>query len=416
MYFSLLASRFSLIPMSVFDYKAIDQEGNVREGTIDAVNVDLAIAALQRRGLVISSIDEPKKNSGLSMHIDIFDRITNEDVVMLSRQITSLFEAQVSALRAFRLLASEARTPKLAAILTEVGNDIQSGSTISSALGKHPKAFSTFYVNMVKAGEESGKLDETFSFLADYLDRNYEITSKTRNALIYPAFIFVTFIGVMILMLTVIIPNISSMLSQVNTAIPEYTLIIIGFSNFLIKYWLLLVIALGAAAIVLYRYGRTENGADVFSRAKMQIPIVGHVFQQLYLSRIADNMATMLGSGVQILRALEITGSVVGDRTYEKILTKAAEDVKAGLPVSEALRKHPEMPGIMVAMMKIGEETGNMGSILQTIAKFYRREVNNSVDTLVSLIEPLMIVVLAVGVGFLLASVLIPIYNIAASF
>ena len=350
------------------------------------------------------------------MNLDFFDRITNEDVVMISRQITSLFEAQVSALRAFRLLASEARTAKLAAVLTEVGNDIQSGSPISSALSKHPKVFSAFYVNMVKAGEESGKLDETFMFLADYLDRNYEITSKTRNALIYPAFIMLTFVGVMVLMLTVIIPNISGMLSQVNQGIPLYTQIIIGFSNFLIKYWLLLAIIIAAASIFFYRYIQTATGAEVFSKAKMQFPIVGNVFKQLYLSRIADNLATMLGSGVQILRALEIPASVVGDPTSEKIPTKAAADVKGGLPVSEALRKYPEMPGIMVAMLKIGEETGNMGKILQTIAKFYRREVNNSVDTLVSLIEPLMIVVLAVGVGFLLASVLIPIYNLASSF
>jgi len=403
--------------MAVFQYKALDQEGNMREGSIDAVNVDLAISALQRRGLVISSIDvEKKKSSGLSMHIDILDRITNEDVVMLSRQITSLFEAQVSALRAFRLLAAEARTPKLAARLTDVGNEIQSGSSISAALAKHPEIFSNFYVNMVKAGEESGKLDETFSFLADYLDRNYEITSKTRNALIYPAFIMATFVGVMVLMLTVIIPNISGMLTQVNQGVPLYTQVIIGFSNFLVKYWLLLAIGIAAVSFFMYRYGKTTAGAAVFSRAKMQIPVVGHVFKQLYLSRIADNLATMLGSGVQILRALEITSSVVGDPTYESILKKAAEDVKSGLPVSEALRKYPEMPGIMVAMMKIGEETGNMGSILQTIAKFYRREVSNSVDTLVSLIEPLMIVVLAVGVGFLLASVLIPIYNLASSF
>ena len=162
---------------------------------------------------------------------------------------------------------------------------------------------------MVKAGEESGKLDETFSFLADYLDRNYEITSKTRNALIYPAFIMVTFIGVMVLMLTVIIPNISGMLTQVGQSVPLYTQVIIGFSNFLIKYWILLLIIIIASGAFLYRYGQTETGAEVLSKAKMQVPIVGNVFKQLYLSRIADNLSTMLSSGVQILRALEITAS-----------------------------------------------------------------------------------------------------------
>lgn len=402
--------------MALFNYSAVDSEGSERAGTVDAVNIDLAIGALQRRGLVISRIDPVEEKKGFASRITIFDRVTNADVVMLSRQITSLFEAQVSALRAFRLLAAEARTPKLADKLTEVGNDIQSGTTISAALARHPDVFSGFYINMVKAGEESGKLDETFAYLADYMDRNYEITQKARNALIYPAFIMATFIIVMILVLTIIIPQISSMLTQVGQTPPIYTVIVIGISNFFIQYGLLLLILLAIAGVFLYRFGKTPAGSDIYSRARMQLPGVGTLFRELYLSRIADNLGTMLKSGVQILRSLEITAQVVGDPTFERILTQAASDVKSGLPVSEALRKHPEMPGIMVAMLKIGEETGNMGQILDTIAKFYRREVNNSIDTLVSLIEPFTIVFLAVGVGILLASVLIPIYNIASSF
>jgi type IV pilus assembly protein PilC len=165
----------------------------------------------------------------------------------------------------------------------------------------------------------------------------------------------------------------------------------------------------------MYRYGQTEQERFFSQKRKTRYPAVGNIYQKIYLSRIADNLSTMLKSGIQILRGLEITGSVVEDPTYEAVMTAAAADVKAGLPLSEALRKHPEMPGIVVAMVKIGEETGNMGSILETMAKFYRREVDNAVDTLVGLIEPIMIVILA-GVAILLASVLLPIYNIASSF
>src|SRR3989338_6315146 len=175
--------------MSLFTYRAVDQEGAERQGTIDAVNIDVAIAALQRRGLVISAIEPEEQKLSPWSSISFFDRVTNADIVMVSRQVTTLFEAQVSALKAFRLLAAEARTPKLAEKLSAVANDIQSGSSISAALSRHPDVFSPFYINMVRAGEEAGKLDETFSFLADYLDRNYEITQKARNALIYPAFI-----------------------------------------------------------------------------------------------------------------------------------------------------------------------------------------------------------------------------------
>lgn len=402
--------------MAVFNYTALDSEGHERQGTIDAVTEDVAITALQRRGLVVSSVTAAASKAVLDTRISFFDRITNADVVMLSRQMTTLFEAQVSALRAFRLLASEARTASMGEKLTEIANDIQSGSTISAALSRHPKVFSSFYVNMVRAGEESGKLDETFSFLADYLDRNYEITQKARNALIYPAFIMGTFIVVMILMLTLVIPNLSVMLVESGQAIPIYTKAVIALSNFFRHYILLILALLVMGGIFLVQYGKTKAGGELFSRARLEFPAVGGIYQKIYLSRLADNLSTMLKSGIQILRGLEITASVVEDATYEKILTAAALDVKAGMPVSEALRKYREIPGIVVAMMKIGEETGNMGQILETIARFYRREVNNAVDTLVGLIEPFMIVSLAVGVAVLLASVLIPIYNIAAGF
>lgn len=400
--------------MAQFTYSALDADGAQRTGTIEAVNVDVAINALQRRGLIISSIDEAGGGQILKASFSIGSGVKNSDIVMISRQMTTLFEAQVSALRAFQLLASEARTPAIAEKLSQIANDIQGGSTISASLGKHPEMFSNFYVNMVRAGEEAGKLDETFAFLADYLDRNYEITQKAKNALIYPAFIVITFAVVMILMMTLVIPRLASMLDEVGQSIPIYTRVVIGMSNLMADYALLWLGLLVISALFIVRFVRTEHGRELYSAARLQIPIIGGIYQKLFLSRISDNLSTMLKSGIQMLRGLEITQSVVEDATYERVLAQAANDVKSGLPVSEALRKHPEMPGIVVAMIKIGEETGNMTNILETMAKFYRREVNNAVDTLVSLIEPFMIVMLAVGVAVLLASVLVPIYNIAA--
>ncbi|MBL8158107.1 type II secretion system F family protein [bacterium] len=398
----------------LFSYKAVDDKGADRSGTVDAVNIDVAIAALQRRGLIIASIDPADQKVGLQRSIQIFSGIKGSDIVMLSRQMTTLFEAQVSALRGFQLLAAEARTPQLAAKLSAIASDIQAGSAISAALSRHPEVFSGFYVNMIRAGEESGKLDETFAYLADYLDRNYEITAKAKNALIYPAFIVGTFVIVMVLMMTLVIPKLAGMLTEVGQSVPVYTRVVIGMSNLFANYALLWGILVVLAGFFLYRYIKTQTGQVVFSRARLQVPVLGGIYQNLYLSRLADNLSTMLRSGIQMLRGLEITGTVVEDPTYERVLREAAVDVKAGMPVSEAFRKHPEIPGIMVAMIKIGEETGNMGSILDSIAKFYRREVNNAVDTLVSLIEPFMIVMLAVGVAILLASVLVPIYNIAS--
>lgn len=400
----------------LFIYKAIDTNGGETEGSIEAMNKDVAISSLQRRGLVIKSVISSEEEGGLlKKQFHFFEHVKNKDVVILSRQIATLFAAQVSALRVFRLLSSESENPTLGRKLQEVADDIQAGATISKALSKHNKVFSEFYVNMVRAGEESGKLDETFNYLADYLDRNYAVTSKAKNALIYPAFVILTFVGVMSLMLTVVIPKVATIIKDSGQPVPIYTRIVMGFSDFLVNYGIFFLIALIILGVVVWRAGQGEKGALMFAQTRLAIPYVGSLYKKLYLSRIADNMNTMLVSGIPMIKVLELTANVVDNKVYENILKGALELVKGGAPLSDAFAKYPEIPSIMVQMAKVGEETGELGRILDTLAKFYQREVVNAVDTLVDLIEPVMIVLLGLGVAFLLASVLIPIYNISAS-
>lgn len=401
----------------LFNYEAIDETGAKKVGSIDSVNVDVAISSLQRRGMVITSIKSAEEGgSMLSKNISLFDRVSTKDVVILSRQLSTLFEAQVSALRIFRLLASETENRTLGKKLQTVADDLQAGSSMSAAMSKHPKVFSEFYVSMVKAGEESGKLDETFLYLADYLDRAYELTSKVRGALIYPAFIVFTFVTVMVLMFTMVIPKISAILVESGQEIPVYTKIVLGISNFLLEYGFVILGLLIVGGFFTIKYVRTPTGRMAYDSLKIGIPLLGNLYRKLYLSRMADNMNTMLISGIPIVRALELTANVINNKVYHNIMTDAIESVKGGKTLSESLSNNPrEVPGIMVQMMKVGEETGEIGSILKTVAKFYSREVTNSVDSLVSLIEPLMIVFLGGGVAVLLASVLLPIYNIASS-
>lgn len=401
----------------LFFYKAIDQSGNEQDGSIDALNTDVAINSLQRRGFVIKEIKSEEDNISLFQRkLSIFNTISNKDVVIFSRQIATLFEAQVSALRVFRLMAAETPNPALGVKIQDVADRIQGGDPISKAMEHHPDVFSPFFVNMVKAGEESGKLDQTFMFLADYLDRNYEVTSKARNALIYPAFVIFTFFAVMALMLTMVIPKITGILKDSGQAIPVYTKMVIALSDFLVNYGLYFVVFAVVGIFFLIRFVRTGGGKLAFDAFKLSIPAVGNLYRKLYLSRIADNMNTMLTSGIAMVRVLEITKDVVDNGVYYDVLSNVTEDVRGGLSVSESMGKHPEIPGIMTAMMRVGEETGNLGEILATLAKFYRREVTNAVDTLVDLIEPAMIVSLGIAVGILLASVLIPIYNVSSSF
>jgi len=397
----------------LYNYKALTKSGEERTGAIDAVNEDVAISSLQRRGLIVVSVVGEEKTRFFEKDIQLFSGVSNKEIVMLSRQMATLFDAQVSALRVFRLLSGESENVTLGKILGEVADDIQSGMAISQALNKHPRVFSAFYVNMVRAGEESGKLNETFLYLADYLDRNYQLAVKTRSALVYPVFVIFVFIAVMILMLTLVIPKLSAILLESGQEMPIYTKAVIAASDFLINYGLFTAVLLIIGIAALWYYNR--NGAISFASIKFKIPLFGKLFRQLYLSRVADNMNTMLSSGIPMVRSVEITGDVVGDATYKEILNEVGQDIKTGSPLSGALEKHEQFPRIVVQMVRVGEETGELAGILKRLATFYMREVDTTVDTLVSLIEPIMIVLLGLGVGTVLAAVLVPIYSIAGS-
>lgn len=395
-------------------YKALESTGENKKGSIEAVSMDVAIDSLQKRGLVIASI-EPAEKSSIFSKFTFGSGVSNRDIVILSRQMATLFEAQVSALKIFTLLSAEVENENLHKRLSEVSEDLQGGSSISKALAKHPDVFSDFYVNMVKSGEETGKLNETFNYLADYLDRNYEVMSKAKNALIYPAFVIGVFISVMILMFTFIIPKISGILLDSGQPVPFYTAIVFGISNLFVNYGALLFAGLVLIVFFVVRFIRTDEGRTAFATFKLEVPYVGNLYKKLYLSIITDNLSTMIQSGIPMVRAIEVTANVVDNDVYKKILQDSLAAVKGGSSLSQSLAQYEEIPGMLTQMIRIGEETGGLGEVLKTMAHFYQREVINTVDTLVGLIEPVMIVALGIGVGTLLASVLIPIYNIANS-
>ncbi|KKQ34997.1 MAG: hypothetical protein US50_C0029G0004 [Candidatus Nomurabacteria bacterium GW2011_GWB1_37_5] len=395
----------------LFKYKIVDQEAKEKEGSIEAISKDAAISALQRRGFIILNIKSDEKRS--IFDLEIFEKIKVKDVVIISRQIATLFEAQVSALKAFTLLAANTKNKGLARRLSQIADDLQAGSSISDALAKHPKVFSNFYVNMVKTGEESGKLNEVFLYLADYLDRQYALTSKTKNALIYPVFVIGVFVIVMVLMMVFVIPKLSAIIIESGQEIPLYTKVVIGISDLFVNYGFIMLAIVAAVGLYIWRLSRTETGKHYLDGVKIRLPGFGSLYEKFYLARISDNMDTMLSAGISIVRAIEITGDVVDNKVYEKILKSAADSVKAGSSFSESLMRHKEIQPIVVQMIQVGEETGTLSSILKTLATFYKREVDDSVDTLVGLIEPIMIVFLGLGVGLLIASILVPIYNIA---
>jgi type IV pilus assembly protein PilC len=400
----------------IFHYICVSQDGTKLEGNIDSLNFDTAVADLQKRGLTVVRLDEKKGDVEVgSLHFAFKKKVEQKDIVIFSRQIATLFEAGVSALKAFRLLAVENDNPTLKEQLTIVSDDIERGTSLSNALEKQPNLFTSFYVNMVRSGEESGKLNQTFLYLADYLDREYELRQKTKKALTYPIFVIATFIVIMIVMFVFIIPKMSAMFAEQGAELPLVTRIVLGISDFFLNYGLYLLPLLVAGGWFLYRYSKTPEGGYKIDTWKLKIPVIKNLYQKIFLARLADNMNTMLTSGVPIVRSIEITAEVVDNLYYRELLLRVSNKVQNGTAFSKALYEEESIPNILIQMVRIGEETGELGYILKNLATFYKREVDTAIDNVIGLIEPAMIVGLGLGVGVLVASVLLPMYSLSSA-
>ncbi|MBI2054575.1 MAG: type II secretion system F family protein [Candidatus Sungbacteria bacterium] len=404
--------------MSVFVYKARSKEGEARDGTVEAPSLEAAIDVLQRNNLIIIEV-LPKIEPGrlfVGGKLKFFNRVKQKDIVLLSRQLSTLFEAKVPVVQALKTLVNESSAVLLKEAMASVLDDVNGGASLSAALGKHSNIFSQFYVSMVRSGEESGKLQEVFTYLADYLERSYVLTSKAKNAMIYPAFVFSSFIGVVVVMLVIVIPKLTAIFEETGQAVPFYTQLVIAASYFLRSWgWVILLLLIGGA-VMIWRYAKTEDGSEILAELQLKIPVFGELYQKIYLTRFADNLATLIVAGLPILRALQITSEIVGNKIYEKSISRAVESVKGGNTIASALEGSPGIPPMVIQMIRIGEEAGRLDSILKNIAKFYQRDVDSLLDNIVSLIEPTMIIFLGVAVGGLVASILVPLYNLSSAF
>ncbi|QQG45679.1 MAG: type II secretion system F family protein [Candidatus Sungiibacteriota bacterium] len=401
--------------MATFEYQARTREGELRSGMIESSSQEAALDLLQQNNLLIISIKEKAKPTLLELRVPFVGRIKQKDVVVLSRQLATLFEARIPMIQALKTLIGETTKPALKEAVAEILDDVSGGLALSQAMTKHPHVFSSFYVNLVRSGEESGKLQEVFTYLADYLERSYYLTSKAKNSMIYPAFVLVAFMGVLVVMLVVVIPKLVSIFEETGQAVPFYTQVVITLSLLLRQWGLALVVLLVGGLIAVWRWGMTQPGKLFFHKLQISLPIIGELYRKLYMARFADNLQTLIVSGIPILRALSITGDVIGNLVYKKAMVEAIESVKAGSTISTAFEKTSEIPVLVTQMIRIGETSGRLEFILSSISKFYQREVDSTLENLVALIEPALIIFLGVGIGILVASVLVPLYNLVGT-
>jgi type IV pilus assembly protein PilC len=392
-------------------------EGKKEEADIEATSLDNAIVQIQKKGITtILEVKEKvvnKNNIFYTIQRKFFrQKITQKDIVLFSRQVSTLFEAGVSALKAFRLLAQENENKTLQEEIMGVADDIESGIALSEALSRRPDLFSNFYVNMVKAGEESGKLNEVFLFLADYLDRNYELNQKIKKALTYPSFVIGTFFAIMVGMLTFVVPKMAAMFQEEGAELPLVTRIVLFMSDIFVKYGPITFPVLGILGFWFYKWSKTDEGGMIVDSQLIKVPVMKTLIQRIFLQRLADNMNTMLANGVPIVRSIDITTSLIDNRVYKQLMERVSAKVQTGKSFSKALYEEPLVPNILVQMVHIGEETGELAYILKNLSQFYRRELDTAIDSMIGLIEPAMIVSLGVGVGVLVSAILLPMYSL----
>jgi type II secretory pathway component PulF len=398
-----------------YKYKIFGQDTKLHEGYIDDVSRDNVISKLQAGGNIIVEVEETLISEEYTTLDKFKKNITKKDLVLATRQLSTLIGGGVQILRAVRLLSSEATSVGLGERFKVIGDDLQSGMQVYKAFSRHGDIFDQFYISMVHSGEETGKLKESFEYLADYIERNYELIQKTKKALTYPIFVIITFFAVMMIMSLFVLPKLVSLIVEQGQELPWFTAIMIDASNFIKEYYFAIIPSIFGMAYYFIQFGRTPAGRAYYDTVKLKMPLIGSLYNKLFLSRFADNIDTMISSGVPIVQALQITAEVVDNYVYKKMFERVAERVKQGVTLSKTLSEEPLIPNIMVQMARIGEETGELGYMLKNVATFYKRELERTIESTIALVEPIMIVALGGGVGLLMASVLLPMYNIASS-
>ncbi|MFA6106940.1 MAG: type II secretion system F family protein [Patescibacteria group bacterium] len=400
--------------MPIFKYKATDRKKQTVTGLVEAENIGFAEEILKDKGffIVYLALESEGKTSGSGF----LNRIKLKEVVVFSRQFSVLISANVPLVQSLKILVEQTTNPKFKIIISQVADEVDAGSRLSVALGRRSSAFSDFYVSVIKSGETSGKLDEVLNYLADEMEKDYDMMSKIKGAMIYPAFVLSGLTVVGALMLTFVVPKLTDIMSESGGELPMATRILIGASGFMSAYWWLLLIIIVGLIIGGKMFVRTERGKFIFDTITLRMPVFGKLLQRIYLVRFTRSMKTLIAGGVTIVRSLEIAGDVVGNSIYKKIITETIKEVEDGNSISTVFIKRKEIPAMVSQMMSIGEKTGKLDVILSRVTDFYGREIENIVANLMTLMEPIIMVVMGLGVGLMVAAIIMPMYNMASQF
>jgi len=406
--------------MPQFKYKARNNQGEVFQGVVEAPSEEIASDALLDKGFIVISLEHKGgsgggKKGGFKIPF-IGGGVKRKDIVIFSRQLSVMISANLPVVQALRIIIKQTEKPTLKDIVTDIADEIESGIKFSVAMAKHPKAFSNFFISMVRSGETSGKLDEVLEYLANQEEKDYDLVSKIKGAMIYPAFIISGLALVGTAMMIFVIPQLTGMLIASGAELPLTTKILIGTSNAMRNHWWAFIIGVIAVIVGFKQFLKIPQGKRLFDTLKLKFPVFGKLFQMIYLTRFTQSLSTLVRGGVPLTAGLKIVSEVVGNDLYQELIDKTIKEVEDGNSVAVVFLEADLVPKLVSQMMAVGEKTGRLDDILDKIAGFYSREISNMVANMTSLIEPFIMVIIGVAVGGMVASIILPMYNLANQF
>jgi len=396
-----------------FRYQARTKTGEVQIGIVEASSKEAALNLLQKHQLYVTFLEEEKEKPFLKKRIKIFAKISRRDITLFTKQIAIMFQSGVSLTESLRALAEQTRNPDFKEKISKIADEVEGGMPFSQALSKHPQAFSSFYVEMIRSGEAAGKLSEVLKALAEGQERDYLFYSKLKGAMIYPTLVLFVFLMIFTALIYFVLPSLEGVLEELGKEPPLLTKFIFFVSGFLKKWGWILILAFFGFLVFLRHYLKTLEGRKTFDHFILKIPIINSLARKIFLSRLASTLATLLSGGLPVIRSLEITSAVVGNEIYRSIILQTKEEVKRGSKISQVLERYPEeIPPLFVKTVLVGEKTGRLDRSLSNLVSFYQREMDWALEGLVRLLEPAIIVVLGVMVGGLVISILLPLYRV----
>lgn len=401
--------------MAVFTYKAKDLQGLEHKGEIESGDIRSALLVLRRKGLIVIGLD-PKATSGGNFFDKFFHKVGFNDVVTFTRQLATMIGAGLVLSESIDILEEQQENKNFKKALGEVSHDIKGGITLAAALARHPRVFPSIYVNLVKSGEASGKLDQVLLRMADSLEKDREFRSKVKGALIYPVVVLTMMLAVIILMMVFVVPKLTALYKESTLDLPLPTKILIATSNAFVYYWWLMIIVIAVAVVVFRRWVKTPDGRLGFDRFLLKVPIVGKIITNVTLTNFNRTFGLLVSAGVPLLEAIHIVGDVIDNNVFKAALKDSYGGVERGLSFSAQLTNLPIFPRIISQMIKVGEETGKLDEIFAKLSEYFESESDNLIKNLTVAIEPIVLVILGVGVGFLALSIILPIYKLTTSF